>query len=255
MASEQTLITIRERRQVDVLDLALVVLRRRPWAIGVVAACGIAPFAALNAWIFRQPHGLGPLPALVLWWLEAPFAMAPLTLMLGGMMFGRPPRLREIGRRLLGSAGTLLLVHGVLRFLPVYWLPPRLVFANEVILLEHSGPGKLWKRGADLVGGRDGDLFFLALFQNLAIWAGATVAYVGVGRLVQAALVEQMTWDLPDATLLNGLAFQGPVWLGVVYLAVVRFLTYIDQRIRLEGWEIKLRLHAAGEAMAEARKW
>ena len=255
MATEQTLISIRERPQIDLFDLALVVIRRRPRALGLAALGGIAPFVALNAWIFTQVGSAGPVLGLTLWWFEAPFASAPLTLVLGGMMFGRTPGLAQVARRLLRSSGTLLLTHGLLRFLPVYWLPPRLMFSNEVILLEHSGPGKLWKRGSDLVGGRDSDLLFFGMFQAIGIWAGAMIAYLGAGRLFKAVLVEEMTWDFPDARVFNGLIFQIPIWLGVSYLGVVRFLTYIDQRIRLEGWEIKLRLHAAGEALAEDRKW
>ena len=255
MATEQTLISIRERRQIDLFDLALVVIRRRPRALGLAALGGMVPFLALNAWIFAQAGRAAPALGLILWWVEAPFASAPLTLVLGGMMFGRTPAPGVVVRRLVQASGTLLLTHGVLRFVPVYWLPPRLMFSNEVILLEHSGPLKLWKRGSDLVGGRDSDLLFFGMFQAIGIWAGAMIAYLGARRLFQASLVEEMTWDLPDASIFNGLVFQVPIWLGVSYLCVVRFLTYIDQRIRLEGWEIKLRLHAAGESLAGAHKW
>jgi hypothetical protein len=42
----------------------------------------------------------------------------------------------------------------------------------------------------------------------------------------------------------------------VAFFAVVRFLTYIDRRIRLEGWEVELRLRALGAAMMEdAERW
>ena len=53
MAIERTLVQIRERPLVDLLDLALVVVRRRPVTLGLAALAGIAPFAALNAWLFR----------------------------------------------------------------------------------------------------------------------------------------------------------------------------------------------------------
>ena len=38
------------------------------------------------------------------------------------------------------------------------------------------------------------------------------------------------------------LLFQAGVWIAIAFFAVVRFLSYIDRRIRLEGWEIELRL-------------
>lgn len=255
MASDRTLISIRERRQLDLLDLALVVVRRRPVTVGLAAAGGVLPFVALNAGVFRLAGEAAPALALVLWWLEAPLALAPLTVVLGGMMFGRTPTSGAVAARVGRSLGPLVVAHGILRFIPLYWIPPRLMFANEVILLEHAGPGRLWKRGSDLVGGRDSELFLFGGVQALGTWAAATFAYLGLGRLVQAVLVEKMTWSLPDAAHLAGPGYQLLLWGFASYMGVVRFLTYIDQRIRLEGWEIKLRLHAAGEALAEARRW
>ena len=45
------------------------------------------------------------------------------------------------------------------------------------------------------------------------------------------------------------LLFQTGVWIAIAFFAVVRFLSYIDRRIRLEGWEIELRLKSVG------RRW
>ena len=43
----------------------------------------------------------------------------------------------------------------------------------------------------------------------------------------------------------SGLRFQVGVWIAIAFFAVGRFLIYIDERIRGEGWEIRLRLQAA----------
>ena len=48
MANDRTLVQIRERSYLDLLDLALLVVRQRPRALGLAAAAGIAPFAAVN---------------------------------------------------------------------------------------------------------------------------------------------------------------------------------------------------------------
>jgi hypothetical protein len=48
MANDRTLVQIRERSYLDLLDLALLVVRHRPRTLGLAAAAGIAPFAALN---------------------------------------------------------------------------------------------------------------------------------------------------------------------------------------------------------------
>ena len=255
MAFDQTLIAIRERRQIDLFDLALMVIRRRPLPILWATLGGVTPFLLLNVWLFRiMGEELASL-GLVLWWFEAPVALAPLTFVLGGMMFGRTPTLRSVIRQMVRSAPTLVWTHGFLRFIPLYWLPPRLVFANEILLLERISWLKLWKRGGRIALGREGDLFFLDMFQPIAIWTLAFLAYFGFGRLFQAVLAEPLTWDILDPTALTGLTFQIPLWAAAAYFGVVRFLTYIDQRIRLEGWEVELRLRAAGEALVEARRW
>ena len=55
MANDRTLVQIRERSYLDLLDLALLVVRQRPRTLGLAAAAGIAPFAALNYWILSNP--------------------------------------------------------------------------------------------------------------------------------------------------------------------------------------------------------
>ena len=255
MATDRTLISIRERPQVDLFDLALAVIRRRPGPLALATLGGVAPFAALNAWAFAHAGaGAGGL-GLLLPWVEAPLATAPLTVVLGALMFGRRESARGVARQVARALPTLLLTAGLLRFVPLYWIPPRLAFGNEMILLERSGVGKLWRRGASLVGGRDGDLFLLTLLQGPAAWTFAVAAYLGIGRLARVVLSEQPTWDMPEGSALASSAFQAPVWAALAFLAVVRFLTYIDQRIRLEGWEVELRLRAAGAAMVEGRRW
>lgn len=255
MAIERTLVLIRERSAIDLLDLALVVARRRPTALGLAALAGIAPFAALNDWLFRSIPDFPPIVPQTLWMLEAPFATAPLTLVLGGLMFGKRPSSRSILAMLGRSAFPLVAVHGFLRFALFFWLPTRLAFANEILLLER---GKWWKilaRGGDLARGRGSELFLLGVFQVIVTWVFAVAFSVAASRAWHSLLAEELTWDAPDGSAFAGWMFQVPIWLMTAFFAVARFLFYIDQRIRLEGWEIELRLRAVGEAMREARRW
>ena len=39
------------------------------------------------------------------------------------------------------------------------------------------------------------------------------------------------------------------------FFALVRFLEYIDQRTRLEGWEIELRMRVLGAALKDEERW
>jgi hypothetical protein len=249
------LVQIRERGILDLLDLALVVVRHRPVTLGLAALLGIAPFAALNAWVFSSDAELDPSIPLALWMVEAPWATAPLTLVLGGLMFGQRPTAGKVLGAILRSASPLIVVHGFLRVVLCFWVATRLAFANEVILLER---GKWWKivgRGGDLCSGRGGELFLVGVLQLVLTYLFAVMFYTGMATVTQALLAEDLTWETPAASALAGWRFQLPIWLVVAYFAVVRFLIYIDQRIRLEGWEVELRLREVGEAMEESRRW
>ena len=91
MNYDHTLIVIRERSFLELLDLGMVVVRDRPTALGLAALAGIAPFAALNFWLLADvdfPRALWPLLLI----MEAPLATVPLTIVLGDLMFGVPFR-------------------------------------------------------------------------------------------------------------------------------------------------------------------
>ena len=252
---EQTLVQIRERSPVDLLDLALVVVRRKPGTLALASLVGIAPFAAFNAWLFQAILEMPPIVPLTFWMLEAPFATAPLTVVLGGLMFGQRPTATKVLTSLFRGAFAMIVLHGILRFLTAFWLTSRLMFANEVILLER---GKWWKilgRGRDLASGRSGELFLLGLFQLVLTYLFAMLFYIGVSAIGKLMIAEDVTWDVPDTDRYGVWLFQVPIWIATAFFTVVRFLTYIDQRIRLEGWEVELRLRAIGESMREARRW
>ena len=108
VAQEPTLIQIRERSYLDLLDLALLVVRHRPRRLALAAAIGhraVRGAQFLAAVRPGVPRALWP----VLLFLEAPWATAPLTVVLGGLMFGQPPAFGSVLRRLVrGPACPLL---------------------------------------------------------------------------------------------------------------------------------------------------
>src|SRR5262245_53093488 len=99
MAHDRTLVQIRERSFLDVLDLAMVVVRKRPIAIGAAALMGALPFALLDGWLIRGTEVPGAL-LFVLIMFQAPLATAPLTIVLGGLMFGQRPGVWELFKTL-----------------------------------------------------------------------------------------------------------------------------------------------------------
>jgi hypothetical protein len=60
-----------------------------------------------------------------------------------------------------------------------------------------------------------------------------------------------LTWEQPSLTDWSSLRFQLGLWIAIAFFSVARFLIYIDQRIRAEGWELRLRLQAVGRELTE----
>jgi hypothetical protein len=260
LAYDRTLVRIRERSFLDVLDLALVVVRRHPVALGLAALAGIAPCAALNAWLLADPNFvLGWEPPLLLF--EAPWATSVLTLVLGDLMFGGRASPRRALRAWIRSLPVMILYQGIVRgfliltviFYPI--VPMRLAFLDEVILLERGRWTKVLRRSSALCRDRGGEffgqwlaqLFFGAMFA-LAFWLGA-------GTLVRELTETDVTWEQPPWSDLRGPLVQLGVWVAIAFFGVARFFSYIDQRTRLEGWEVSLRLKRVAGELEEARRW
>jgi hypothetical protein len=250
VAQEPTLIQIRERSYLDLLDLALLVIRHRPRRLALAAVIGIAPFAALNFWLLSNPdfsRALWP----VLLFLEAPWATAPLTVVLGGLMFGQPPGFGSVLRRLVVALPALFLMHVIVRCgltitMILFWLvPARLWFASEVILLERSSGWKAIGRSFQLTRDRPGEFVLRWLGQLFFGLVFALCFWLGTSAVAKALFESELTWERPVLTDTSGLRFQLGVWIAIAFFAVGRFLIYIDERIRGEGWEVRLRLQAA----------
>jgi hypothetical protein len=132
-------------------------------------------------------------------------------------------------------------------------------YINVIVLLERN---PLWakggaaitsgKRSAHLHGPYSGDL--------LVRWCGAAaVSLLLVGLALYSAIVAQgvlitdwpLHFSLEDGTAASNLdwfklqiVYPACLWLVVAFLAVVRFLNYLDLRIRHEGWEVELLMRA-----------
>jgi len=256
MTYDRTLIQIRERSFLDLLDLALLVVRDRPATLGLTALAGIAPWAALNVWLLSDP-GFSPVfwPALLV--LETPWATAPLTLVLGELMFEQQPRPGQVCWTLLGSVPALVLTQVVLRglfllFVVTYPLmPAQYAFLDEVILLERVSVFRSFRRSRDLSRGFEGELFMRWLGQIFFGSIFALCFWESVRTMSSALAGDDLTWYRPGLSDFSGLLFQAAVWIAIAFFGVFRFLSYIDRRIRLEGWELELRLKAVGRASEE----
>ncbi|MFO0950430.1 MAG: hypothetical protein U0835_04625 [Isosphaeraceae bacterium] len=260
MSTDRTLIQIRERSLIDLLDLTLVVVRGRPKELVLAALAGAAPFCALNMFLTSNPEF--SFPAFVyLIVLEAPWATAPLTVVLGSLMFGGKATFRQVVVSLFRALPALFvyqfLVRGLLLVTFVLYLmvPTRLAFLDEVILLERGRFTGVVKRCSSLCGARGGDLFGQWMAQLFFGFLFVVCFWFGSGALISGLTSSEMTWDRPAWADLYGFRFQAGLWIAIQFFGVTRFLTYIDQRIRIEGWEVKLRLQSVGRSLEEAGRW
>jgi hypothetical protein len=259
LAYDRTLVQIRERSLLDLLDLSLVVLRKRPLALGIAALAGCAPWAALNAWLARFPDYSDFFTLYLLAW-EAPWATAPLTIVLGGLMFQERPSALRVIRILLARLVPMLFFQGFLRAMLLVILilspliPGRFGFLNEVILLERGRWREISKRTGDLCGERGVELFARALVQ-LVFGVLFVLAFWWCTSLLSELLFSGFSWEEHELPGLHDWQTQVGIWLAISFFAVARFLTYLDQRIRLEGWEVELRLRQVGSALEEHAEW
>jgi hypothetical protein len=256
MLYDRTLVQIRERSFLDLLDLTLLVVRERPLTLGLTALAGIAPFAALNASLLSDPQFPRPF-WLVLLALETPWATAPLVLVMGDLMFDARLRLGRMAKTLLVSLPALVVSQILLRWLSLILIvtypvmPAQYSFLDEIILLERVNLLRVFRRSRTISQGLEGELFARWLGQLFLGTTFAVCVSMSARTVIGALVGSTLTWYEPGFSDMNGLLFQTAVWVAIAFFGVYRFLAYIDRRIRLEGWELELRLKDVGRSLQE----
>jgi hypothetical protein len=258
-----TRIAVRERDYWEILDLTLRVIRAQAWPLTVALLAGALPAIALNHWLLApvvdDDYARYWWGSLALAWWEMPLATAAMTLYLGQAVFAERPSTQRVLTDLNGSLGQLVwyqvLLRGVMVLLPPAWLIliGRRTYLNEVLLLERN---PLFRRGGTTTGRRSAALH-AGLFGELFVrWLGT----LAVGLTLAASLCGSVwvlrgelfsLWE-PDA-LMHTVVFQAALWLTLGFCTVARFLSYLDLRIRREGWEVELLLRAEIERLE--RQW
>ncbi len=291
MRLDQTRIAIRERSLLDILDLALRVIAVHPVAMLLGTALTAFPLMLLNeslcGWmagegddVHTMARYLGSVSMLV--FIEAPLASTFMTIYLGQSLFMEKLHVRDVLRSLRRSWFALTWCQGVLRGVIAAWLligaADRTVnfseqeiwlcllavfvaalrafrpFINEIILLERNplrsrGDYQLTvrRRSAALHKPRGADLFSRWLMSAI-VGVSLVMSMLLTMWYAQGMLLMQWDWGW---MMLHVVA---PVcmWIAVGYFSVVRFLSYLDLRIRQEGWEVELIVRAAVPSLAGA---
>ena len=214
--------------------------------------------------------------------LQTQLASVFATAYLGESVFQERPQLREIVVKVVkmaprivwcqllmrGIAPALLVLLAIERygqfdfFLEGFTLAVLVIFAaamrafrpfmNEIVLLERNPLTSrnrqvmtVGKRSSMLHGPSSGDLLFR--------WCGAALICIclmlsiyGTFLFISGVFLHDWTQNSFMVQFCLPLA----MWITALYFTVVRFLTYLDVRIRQEGWEVELRLRAEASRLA-----
>ncbi|HQU46154.1 MAG: hypothetical protein B7Z73_11440 [Planctomycetia bacterium 21-64-5] len=259
MQLDKTRIAIRERSFLDILDLALSVLRQHAGPLALALLAGAVPAALVNHWLLQGL--LTESGSEVVWYLflmallvylEMPLATAPVTLYLGQALFVERPSAARLIKDFVTSLPQMVLYQLAPRalFMPLFITIPvpflGWPYLGEIILLERNPWRKRLPAGTSTLS-RSGNMHGRNRGELLTRWLGSVM----VGTLLLFVfwrslwfLAEVLTGQLDDVTPQCTVWLPAALWLVLGYFAIVRFLSYLDLRIRTEGWEIELLLRA-----------
>ncbi len=259
MQIEHSRIAIRERTWSDNLDLALQVIRTNPKALLVASLVGVLPMIVVNYAIIDAYYGdrlsegadvdamtLGTLLVMI----EAPLGTAPVTLYLGQALFVERPsanRSRAISPRACRKCCCF-------KFCSARAGRARAHLDHSLCDLALSERSHFaWTQSAHFARratfDHEAQLAVAPRRQRRLPGPGHRLGLAGPAARrrpvdVLSDSARFAVWDLQQGWTGQILSFQCVLWLVAVYFTVARFLTYLDQRIRNEGWEVELALRA-----------
>lgn len=260
------------------------------WPFLILNAFLLAPVAWYQVDYNTSPAGQ-IFQHLMLVFLEAPLATVFVTAFLGQAVFEYRPSLNSVVRSAISQSGRLIGVIGFARlniiFFPIMvmmvmggvfssdygswwlgflcmsflgflaWLLRALApFTPEVILLEK--PSGLTSTGVGVFGMRvkqlhhfsGGEIFLRALVSTFFSALLFFSLYGGIW-LMWAYFINE--WYPGVGVNVIGLPIAA--WGTVLFNVVFRFLSYLDIRIRQEGWEVELLMKAEARALSDAATW
>jgi hypothetical protein len=287
---DNTRIAVRERNLLETFDLALHVVREfwRPWLACSLLA--IIPLAVLNYALIGWMADIEfdeDLPYRFYWmmsvlvYLEAPLASTFVVGYLGPAVFLEKPSIRQVLRDVLSFAPQLTLCQLILRgilpvwllllvldryefnvFIEVFLIPGIAFYATvlralrpnitEIILLEKN-PLRSSSTNAITIGKRSAHLHDPSGGDLIGRWIGSA----GLGLLLIGIIYFTLTLGVgvlfsqwSGEWFAAQFIYPAALWTVVAFMSVVRFLNYLDLRIRHEGWEVELLMRAEGIRLA-----
>ena len=239
-----------------------------------------------SPWIYRVRYYFVATGAV---FLQAPIALCLVTNFIGQSVFVERQSAAQVGRAVFGQWPQVFTVLGLLRLGLVSYIPLVLLclipefrpevevtiyllgmigvaylvrafrpFSPEILVLERS-PLFVGKKKADkgvsqsyrkrsswLYSAQYNDNFGIHLILSLV--GAATVLALCSGALFVSGVVFGK-WEA--GVLMDAIIFPLCLWTVASWMTVLRFLFYMNSRIRSEGWEIELRFKAEAERWKE----
>jgi len=280
MDFSRTFIAIRKRSLLGLFDLSLLVYRDHALNILTLLAINALPWLAFDVLTLvlsefgMVDYGQWHWKLLLLAVIQAQYGTMMITLYLGKAMFEGRPSVSQTVSAFFKASWFSIWLHGFLRMVfPVtlliavgnsiatgwavalfavgmlfrMWRP----FVSEILLLEKPPVRKK----------KEGEILFRK--RSSLLHRSDVIASFVLGSLVAVALATMLaglmfhidktigllgTLDLPIQYLYWPLA----AWLVASYMAVFRFMFYINTRIVQEGWEVSLKVMSEGQKLEQS---
>jgi len=242
-------VVLRERRLLDVLDLAVrfLVAHAAPYAVlsaFVLVPCGVAT-------VMIAAHA-GFAWALTFALALAALAEVPFTVLGSRLVFESDVSFAQVLRTSLRRAPLVLVtrlivfvaaaIGGTMLLLPGIWVAVSFLYVTEIVALEEAGVGTAMSRAQRMLQGRFGDALvawmLLGGIHLGATWLGDRALATVLADLFQITPPAKL--GDPDGGVLGLVAF----WLALPYVTTARLFSYLDLRTRTEGWDVQVRFAA-----------
>jgi hypothetical protein len=217
--------------------------------------------------------------------IQSQAASAWMVNYLGNAVFDASPKYSSTFWETLKATGTLFWVHGILRGVIFTWLVLLMAWAaqtsesyigislgflslvafwtffvqiarpyiTEVVVLEKNpvrsksaDTVSLGNRSSSLHNGNAGNAFLQMLLSN---FFGGILSYMCFVTFFIARGLFINNWDFDYVVL--AVLLPASLWCAQIFVAGSRFLFYLDTRIRVEGWEVELRLRAESQRLSQ----
>ena len=291
MRFDKTFIAIRDRSILEIFDLSLHVVKDHFKSLFWLLVIGAAPWIALDLWLIgwmidnEEFQGFYYWSMLMLIVSQAQVGTTFMTHYLGQAMFVGRPGVWATVRDVFKTSPFLWWNHGAFRLVvpvafgcllinPNDWdsaiavgalLMPLLVgigvlvrafrpFVSEILLLERTPISNkdetkvhFSKRSKALHNAASSDLFgrfVTAAFLSLPLGFACFSMFVTIDSVLNIRANSESS-NLPYYWVVA-------LWIISGFISVTRFLSYIDIRIRQEGWAVELRMRAEGQRLLEA---